>query len=73
MPLTLGAGAGFGVAVAAFRYTKGLKGYNIKEDSDDEIARKEEMRKMRRRPLQETLEQLGEGRGTFGSSTIRTL
>jgi hypothetical protein len=62
--MVLGAGAGFGVAVAAFRYTNGLGGYSIKEDDEDEVARKEEMRKMRRRPLQETIEQLGEGRGT---------
>lgn len=61
--MVLGAGVGFGVTMAAFKYTNGLKGYNIKEDDEDEVARKEEMRKLRRRPLQETLEQLGEGRG----------
>ncbi|KAF1970374.1 hypothetical protein BU23DRAFT_538077 [Bimuria novae-zelandiae CBS 107.79] len=66
MPMVLGAGAGFGVACATFKYTQGFRGYNIKEDSEDEVARKEEMRKMRRRPLQETLEQLGEGRGIYG-------
>lgn len=65
IPMVLGAGAGFGVAMAAFRFTEGLRGYNQKEDDEDEVARKEEMRKMRRRPIQETLEQLGEGRGTF--------
>lgn len=61
--MVLGAGAGFGVVMAAFKYTHGIKGYSIKEDDEDEVARKEEMRKLRRRPLQETLEQLGEGRG----------
>ncbi|KAJ4348500.1 uncharacterized protein N0V89_009876 [Didymosphaeria variabile] len=66
IPMVLGAGATFGVATAAFRYTNGLNGYAIKEDDEDEVARKEEMRKMRRRPLQETLEQLGEGRGIYG-------
>lgn len=64
IPIVLGAGAGFGVACAAFKYTNGLSGYATKEDNEDEVARKEELRKMRRRPLQETLEQLGEGRGT---------
>ncbi|KAF9731681.1 hypothetical protein PMIN06_007718 [Paraphaeosphaeria minitans] len=66
IPMVLGAGAGFGVVCAAFRFTNGLNGYAIKEDDEDEVARKEEMRKMRRRPLQETLEQLGEGRGIYG-------
>jgi hypothetical protein len=63
--MVLGAGAGFGVVVAAFRFSNGLSGYKMKEDDVDEVARKEEMRKMRRRPLQETIEQLGEGRGMF--------
>ena len=63
IPLVLGAGAAFGVGMAAFKHTEGLTGRAMKEDDEDEVARKEEMRKMRRRPLQETLEQLGEGRG----------
>lgn len=62
-PMVLGGAAVVGISMAAWRYTHGLQGYAIKEDDEDEVARKEEMRKMRRRPIQETLEQLGEGRG----------
>ena len=63
--MMLGAGAGFGVALAAFKYTNGIGGYVSREDDQDEVERREELRKLRRRPLQETLEQLGEGRGAF--------
>jgi len=59
----LGYGAVVGTAMAAFRYTKGFRGYAVSEADEDEVERKEEMRKMRRRPLEETIEQLGEGRG----------
>jgi len=59
----LGAGAVFGTGMAAFRYTAGLRGTTSGEVDDEEIERREAMKKMRRRPLSETLEQLGEGRG----------
>lgn len=64
IPIVLGAGAGFGVVTAAWKYTSGLKGY-MKEESEDEVERREQIRKMRRRPLHETIEQLGEGRGIY--------
>lgn len=63
IPYMLGAGACFGTAMAAFRYTNGLSGFRQIETDEDEVERKEMLRKMRRRPLQETIEQLGEGRG----------
>ncbi|KAJ4300677.1 hypothetical protein N0V90_002765 [Kalmusia sp. IMI 367209] len=66
IPMMLGAGAGFGVALAAFKYTNGIGGYVAKEEDEDEVERREELRKLHRRPLQETLEQLGEGRGIYG-------
>ncbi|CAI6338813.1 unnamed protein product [Periconia digitata] len=66
IPFMLGAGACFSTAMAANRYTNGLTGYAVEEDDEDEVARKENMRKQRRRPLHETLEQLGEGRGVYG-------
>lgn len=59
----LGAGAVFGTGMAAFRYTAGLRGTSSGEVDDEEIERREAMKKLRRRPLSETLEQLGEGRG----------
>jgi len=59
----LGAGVAFGTVMSAFRYTNGLTGYRISDNDDDDVERKEAIRKMRRRPLLETVEQLGEGRG----------
>lgn len=48
-----------------FDYTGGkFTGYD-KDPQVDEYERKEEMRKNKRRPIQETLDQLGEGRGTY--------
>ena len=67
MPFTLGAGAAFGTVMAAYRYTQGFTGYNDLEGYEDEVARKEALRKIRRRPIEETVEQLGEGRGKTGS------
>lgn len=59
----LGAGALFSVSMTAFRYTSGIRGSASGELDDEEIERREAMKKMRRRPLSETIEQLGEGRG----------
>lgn len=59
----LGAGVLFGTGMTAFRYTAGLRGEASGEIDEEEIERREAMKKLRRRPLSETLEQLGEGRG----------
>lgn len=60
----LGAGAAFSTVLTAFRYTNGLRGVgDIRTDDDNEVERREELKKVRRRPLSETIEQLGEGRG----------
>lgn len=64
----LGAGVCFSAAMTAFRYTSGLRGsgnMHSEVDGDEEVERREELKKLRRRPLSETLEQLGEGRGAF--------
>lgn len=46
-----------------FDYTGGaLTGYE-KDPDVDEFERKEQLRKNRRRPIQETLDEVGEGRG----------
>lgn len=51
--------------MSAFDYTGGaLSGY--KKDKDvDEFDRKEYLRKNRRRPIEQTISELGEGRGRF--------
>lgn len=62
-PAVLGLGAGLAVLQGVFDYTGGkLSGYD-KGPGVDEYERKEQMRKNRRRPIQETLDQIGEGRG----------
>lgn len=63
LPAVLGFGAGLAIAQGAFDYTGGkFSGYD-KDPSVDEYERKEALRKNRRRPIQQTLDQLGEGRG----------
>ena len=62
-PAVLGFGAGLAIVQGAFDYTGGkFSGYE-KDPNVDEYERKEYLRKNRRKPIQETLEQLGEGRG----------
>lgn len=63
VPGVLGAGAALAVVQAVFDYTGGsLGGYKMDPDVD-EFERRQELRKNRRRPIQETLDQIGEGRG----------
>jgi hypothetical protein len=62
-PAVLGFGALTAVIMGAFDYTGGaLTGYE-RDPEVDELERKEALRKNRRRPIQETLAELGEGRG----------
>lgn len=59
----LGFGAFTAIILAAYDYTgANLRGYN-KEENVDEFERKQALRKNRRRPIEETISQLGEGRG----------
>jgi len=63
MPRMLGYGAFTAVVLAAFNYTGGkLTGFD-RDPEVDEYERKEQLRKNRRRPIEETLAELGEGRG----------
>lgn len=63
MPAVLGYGAGLAVLLGTFDYTGGvLTGYS-KDPEVDEYERKEMLRRNRRRPIQETVMELGEGRG----------
>ena len=73
LPFMLGAGAAFGTGMAAFRYTAGLTGGASGEVDEEEIERREAMKKLRRRPLSETLEQLGEGRGKLCDGISRSV
>lgn len=65
----LGAGAAFSTVLSAYRYSNGMRGHGSDNENDDEVERREALKKIRRRPLSETLEQLGEGRGKHTAST----
>ncbi|KAI9680791.1 MAG: hypothetical protein M1817_004231 [Caeruleum heppii] len=61
MPAVLGYGAGVAVILGAFDYTGGsLTGYTRDPDVD-EFERKQILRKNRRRPIEQTVAELGEG------------
>lgn len=61
----LGYGAGLSVILSAFTFTGGrLQGYHRDPDVD-EVSRKEYLRKNRRRPIEQTINELGEGRGAY--------
>ncbi|OAL54918.1 hypothetical protein IQ07DRAFT_531466 [Pyrenochaeta sp. DS3sAY3a] len=64
LPFMLGAGAITSTVLTAYRYTSGLSGSGTVDD-DNEVERREALRKIRRRPLSETIEELGEGRGIY--------
>ena len=62
-PAVLGMGALTAVVLGAYDYTGGaLTGYK-KNPEMDEFERKELLRKNRRRPIEQTISELGEGRG----------
>lgn len=65
-PSVMGYGAALSVVLAAFTYTGGkLTGYE-RDPSVDEVSRKEYLRKNRRRPVEQIVNELGEGRGMHG-------
>lgn len=65
-PAVLGFGALCAVVLGAYDYTGGrLTGYQ-KDPAVDEFERKELLRKNRRRPIEETIAEIGEGRGNLG-------
>ncbi|KAK9412880.1 hypothetical protein SUNI508_12293 [Seiridium unicorne] len=59
----LGQGALLSVVLSAFDFCGGLAGKQTDSEFADEFERKEHLRKNRRRPLTETITELGEGRG----------
>lgn len=67
-PAVFGYGSGLAIILAAFNYTGGkLSGFN-KDPTVDEVSRKEHMRKNRRKSAEETVQELGEGRGTYSQN-----
>ncbi|CAN8104846.1 unnamed protein product [Discula destructiva] len=58
----MGYGAFTSLTLAVFDYTGGLRGKKPEIEGMDEFERKEHMRKNRRRPIEETLATVGEGR-----------
>lgn len=63
LPATIGYGAGLAITMSAFSYTGGsFFGYR-KDPTIDEYDRKQGLRHNRRRPIDETISELGEGRG----------
>lgn len=63
MPRIVGMGAFTAVVLAVFDYTGGsLRGWAA-QTNEDRFEQKEYLRKNRRRPMEETLAQLGDGRG----------
>ncbi|KAK3400558.1 NADH:ubiquinone reductase [Sordaria brevicollis] len=65
IPVVLGIGAMTGSLIGAFAYTGGSFGGHKKDPEVDEYERKEAMRLNRRRPVEETLAEVGEGRGIY--------
>lgn len=71
-PAILGFGALTAVVMSAYDYTGGsLTGYT-KDQEVDEFERKQALRKNRRRPIEETISELGEGRGTLYLQSMYT-
>lgn len=66
IPATIGIGFLASVVVGVFETTGGtLRGF-ARDPTVDEFERKQKLRQDRRRPIQETIDELGEGRGIYG-------
>lgn len=62
MPRIVGYGALTAVVLAAYEYTGGSLRGKGRDPEVDEYERKEMLRKNRRRPMEETIAEIGEGR-----------
>ena len=62
MPSIAGNALALGISLAAVKYTGGLFATGSEPD-EDRLARKDEARKRFRRPVNELINELGEGRG----------
>lgn len=65
LPAVLGYGAMLATTLGVFNYTGGKLTAPYEEEAIDRVGEKERMRKARRRPVEETVHELGEGRGEF--------
>jgi hypothetical protein len=73
MSRVLGFGALTAVILGAFDYTGGtFSGYN-KDPEIDEFERKQHLRKNKRRPIEETIAEIGEGRGLSSPRRLRPI
>ena len=64
MPVILGYGALTSITLSVFEFTgNSLKGTRPEIEGLDEHGRKEHIRLTRRRPVEEMVEKIGEGRG----------
>jgi hypothetical protein len=61
-------GLGTAIGLAFYDQTGGLWGFPS-DPNVDEFERHEEVRLRRRRPIQEIIDELGEGRGAYRRST----
>ena len=67
-PAIVGYGTALAVVLGAFSYTGGkLTGYE-RDPTVDEVSRKEYLRTNRRRSIEQTINELGEGRGESSSN-----
>ncbi|KJX98142.1 NADH-ubiquinone oxidoreductase 213 kda subunit [Zymoseptoria brevis] len=64
-PAVIGYGSAMAVVLSAFHFTGGRMSGFKKDPEIDEVSRKEYMRKNRRRSIEETVNELGEGRGIY--------
>ncbi|KAL8915498.1 MAG: hypothetical protein Q9171_000063 [Xanthocarpia ochracea] len=65
-PAVLGFGALLAIIQGTFDYTGGKMTGFAQDAEVDEYERKEQLRRNKRRPIEETLKELGEGRGIYG-------
>lgn len=59
----LGYGSGLAIVLSAFTFTGGRLSGHARDPAVDEVSRKEYLRKNRRKNMDETIHELGEGRG----------
>ena len=71
MPAVLGLGAATSALLSAFEYTGGSLMGAGRDPEVDEFERKQQLRKNRRRPIEETVAELGEGRGKMSGQQHR--
>lgn len=66
LPAVVGYGGALAIIIGTFTYSGNALTRNRMEAGVDEVSRKEQNRTLRRRPIQETIHFLGEGRGIYG-------